>query len=412
VVYGPQSEADKLSFMQEIRQINQTVHERWLLLGDFNLIYRASDKSNGHINRRLMNSFRLLVDEVEMKELHLHGRRFTWSSGTQTPTQTKIDHVFASKEWEILHSDCHLQAGSTPISDHCPMILSCAPFHKRFKGFRFESWWLLAPDFKDIVSQSWQKSVNSANKARVIHIKLSRLAKELKKWSRQKTAAKKQDSLATEQLVFQLDQTQDDRQLTEDEIQVRKEAKNKTLAYAAFRKIRLRQRSRLTWIRAGDANTKLFQLRARNHITALKHDGVTCITQEVKSRALEEFFTKQFGTNTARTHTLNWELLSQQQHDLQDLERDISEDEIHAAVMQIHSEKALGLDGYTGAFFKACWDIIRVDLTAAIKEIFALRADCWNLLNSAHMVLIEKRKEQKPLETTGPLALCIAWPKY
>jgi hypothetical protein len=242
VVYGPQSEADKLSFMQEIRQINQTVHERWLLLGDFNLIYRASDKSNGHINRRLMNSFRLLVDEVEMKELHLHGRRFTWSSGTQTPTQTKIDHVFASKEWEILHSDCHLQAGSTSISDHCPMILSCAPFHKRFKGFRFESWWLLVPDFKDIVSQSWQKSVNSANKARVIHIKLSRLAKELKKWSRQKTAAKKQDSLATEQLVFQLDQTQDDRQLTEDEIQVRKEAKNKTLAYAAFRKIRLRQR--------------------------------------------------------------------------------------------------------------------------------------------------------------------------
>jgi hypothetical protein len=111
---------------------------------------------------------------------------------------------------------------------------------------------------------------------------------------------------------------------------------------------------------------------------------VTCITQEAKSRAREEFFTKQFGTNTARTHTLNWELLSQQQHDLQDLERDISEDEIHAAVMQIHSEKALGPDGYTGAFFKACWDIIRVDLTAAIKEIFALRADCWNLLNSAH----------------------------
>jgi hypothetical protein len=57
VVYGLQSEADKLSFMQEIRQISQTVHDRWLLLGDFNLIYRAYGKSSGNINKRLMNSF-------------------------------------------------------------------------------------------------------------------------------------------------------------------------------------------------------------------------------------------------------------------------------------------------------------------------------------------------------------------
>jgi hypothetical protein len=82
VVYGPQSEADKVCFMQVIREVKAMVNARWLLVGDFNLIYRACDKSTGRINRRLMNSFRLLLDEVEMRELHLHGRRYTWSSGT------------------------------------------------------------------------------------------------------------------------------------------------------------------------------------------------------------------------------------------------------------------------------------------------------------------------------------------
>jgi exonuclease III len=133
VVYGPQSEADKVCFMQVIREVKAMVNARWLLVGDFNLIYRACDKSTGRINRRLMNSFRLLLDEVEMRELHLHGRRYTWSSGTQSPTQTKIDHIFASQDWELLHDDCRLQAGSTSISDHCPMVLSCAPFHKRIQ---------------------------------------------------------------------------------------------------------------------------------------------------------------------------------------------------------------------------------------------------------------------------------------
>jgi hypothetical protein len=65
----------------------------------------------------------MLVDEVEMKELHLHGQRFTWSSGTHTPTQTKIDHVFSTKDWEILHSNCHLQARSTSVSDTKQHIL-------------------------------------------------------------------------------------------------------------------------------------------------------------------------------------------------------------------------------------------------------------------------------------------------
>jgi hypothetical protein len=98
-------------------------------MGDFNLIYRVSDKSNDRVNRGLMIRFRWLLDDIEMKEIHMHDFRFTWSNGTQSPTQSKIDHVFARKEWELIYPNC-------------PMILSCSQTIRRYKGFRFESFWL------------------------------------------------------------------------------------------------------------------------------------------------------------------------------------------------------------------------------------------------------------------------------
>jgi len=33
-----------------------------------------------------MNKFKSITDEMEIKELHLHGRRFTWTSETDDPT--------------------------------------------------------------------------------------------------------------------------------------------------------------------------------------------------------------------------------------------------------------------------------------------------------------------------------------
>jgi hypothetical protein len=76
-----------------------------------------------------------------------------------------------------MHPNCHLQALGTAISDHYPMVMNCDPFHRLYKGFMFEAWWLQQPDFGNIVQQSWSQLVQSQNKARILHIKLARLAK-------------------------------------------------------------------------------------------------------------------------------------------------------------------------------------------------------------------------------------------
>jgi hypothetical protein len=210
-VYGPQGDNDKLIFIDELKQ---SVSDRWLLLGDFNLIYRMCDKNNGRVNQRLMNGFRCPLNDIEVKELHLNGQKYTWTSGTATPTQTKIDHVLATRDWELLFPHCQLQAGSTSISDHCPMVLSFDPFHRKYRGFRFEAYWLHMPEVWDIVTQSWSAPISGSNKARILQIKLARLAKALKRWNRQRDREANHEYKAAQELILRLDQLQDHRQLT------------------------------------------------------------------------------------------------------------------------------------------------------------------------------------------------------
>jgi hypothetical protein len=48
-----------------------------------------------------------------------------------------------------------------------------------------------------------------------------------------------------------------------------------------------------------------------------------------------------------------------------------------------------------GGFYKACWSIIKADLVGAIQQLFDLRADAWELLNSANVTLIAKKDGAK-----------------
>ena len=86
VVYGPQEDADKVAFLQELREIRAECPEPWMVCGDFNLILRNDDKNTGNINRRMMGKFRRLTNDLTLKEIYLNGRRYTWSDEQSPPT--------------------------------------------------------------------------------------------------------------------------------------------------------------------------------------------------------------------------------------------------------------------------------------------------------------------------------------
>jgi len=95
-VYGPQPDADKVEFLNELRSIQTSISCPWMIAGDFNLILDATDKNNLNLNRRNMGRFHRFVDEMELKDVPLHGRYFTWSSERENPTLEKLDRVLVT----------------------------------------------------------------------------------------------------------------------------------------------------------------------------------------------------------------------------------------------------------------------------------------------------------------------------
>ena len=77
-VYGPQSDVDKLLFLQEIMDLRTLCLLTWLVLGDFNLILNAQEKNNARLNLPMINRFRSTVDNLELARIDLRGRKYTW----------------------------------------------------------------------------------------------------------------------------------------------------------------------------------------------------------------------------------------------------------------------------------------------------------------------------------------------
>jgi exonuclease III len=127
---APQQEADKIVFLNELNALQHSIQGEWLVIGHFNLIYKAEDKNNLRFNRRLMGRFKSVLDNLELRELPVHGRRFTWTSSCSAQaevTMTKIDRVFFTNSLEELFPTAHLYAWASTCSDHCPYCRGTQP---------------------------------------------------------------------------------------------------------------------------------------------------------------------------------------------------------------------------------------------------------------------------------------------
>jgi exonuclease III len=69
VVYGPQDTEEKIQFLAELSERRALCHGPWMIIGDFNMILRASEKNNANLDRASMRRFREFVANLELKEL-------------------------------------------------------------------------------------------------------------------------------------------------------------------------------------------------------------------------------------------------------------------------------------------------------------------------------------------------------
>ena len=146
-VYGPTDYACKEAFFAEICSYKPLPGLGWLVIGDFNQIYRARDKNKRNFNRRRIKRFRDTLQSCELKEIHLQNRRFTWSNERENPTLCKLDSFFCNATWDLSFNTHVLHALSSSLSDHCPLLLADDRGPRRPRSFKFENFWVSLPGF-------------------------------------------------------------------------------------------------------------------------------------------------------------------------------------------------------------------------------------------------------------------------
>ena len=108
-------------------------------------------------------------------------------------------------------------------------------------------------------------------------------------------------------------------------------------------------------------------------------------------RALHKHFAGVFGSAASGGRTLNFEALGFHHLNLDDQDLHFSAEEVWVAIKALPSDRAPGPDGFTGAFYKASWPVIRDELMEAVHAFELGNTRNMNRLNNALIVLLPKK---------------------
>jgi hypothetical protein len=85
--------------------------------GYFNIIHSRTEKNNSRYNDRWSSLFNVVINSLNLRELELSRRQFTWANRFQIPTYEKLDRILVSTEWEVKHPQVTVRAFPREISD-------------------------------------------------------------------------------------------------------------------------------------------------------------------------------------------------------------------------------------------------------------------------------------------------------
>jgi hypothetical protein len=169
----------------------------------------------------------------------------------------------------------------------------------------------------------------------------------------------------------------------------------------------------MTWLAAGDSNTKFFhsqaqQRRRTNCLSGLwNSDNVWCTDENQIEDIAVSYFDDIFHTSTPvnledTLTAVNSRVTSEAN---QRLLQPFTTDEVRMALFQMHPSKAPGPDGMSSFFFQKYWNIVRANVTAAVLSVLNSRK-ILRKINLTHISLIPKKKNLERMSEYRPISLC------
>jgi hypothetical protein len=144
-----------------------------------------------------------------------------------------------------MHGGFSLQALSSSLSDHCPLFLC---HHERpviRESFRFENFWPRVPGIRDVVMGAWNESVPGVSSLNILFFKFQWTAVRRRQCSKKLFGNARIELHMANEIIHRLDLAQDHRELSQEDIVLRRDLKNRVLGVAAVERAHRRQASRM-----------------------------------------------------------------------------------------------------------------------------------------------------------------------
>uniref|UniRef100_A0A2N9IBV7 Reverse transcriptase domain-containing protein n=1 Tax=Fagus sylvatica TaxID=28930 RepID=A0A2N9IBV7_FAGSY len=364
---------------------------------------------------RRMQDFSDVVNRCGLIDLGFRGIPFTWENRRdgEALIQKRLDRALANAAWLDCFNLCSVSHVVCSYSDHVPLLLHmdasirhCQPKRRPRK---FEEKWSLHPECEAIIQDVWSREEAIGSPMFILCEKIKHCREALYRWYKDvsgefqnkiKVHTASLTSLISSNFVGQNNSA----------IASLKAEINKLLL---SEELHWRQRSRMTWLAAGDSNTKFFhsqanQRRRTNCLSGLwNSDNVWCTDESQIEDIAVSYFDDIFHTSTPVNleDTLTAVNSRVTPEVNQRLLQPFTADEVRMALFQMHPSKAPGPDGMSSFFFQKYWNIVGADVVAAVLSVLN-SGKILRKINLTHISLIPKKKNPERMSEYRPISLC------
>lgn len=384
----------------------------WIVGGDFNTILRTSEKRGGVVpDLGSIQDFQECLIDANLSEISYEGSTFTWCNNQTGGRRIwqRLDRVLCNGPAAVELPELKVKHLHRMTSDHAPLLISMAHPVPYCSQFIFQRMWMDHPDFQNLVEESCKQEVRGSPSFRVA-AKLRQLQFRLKSWNWNIFGDLNRRVEDLQKQIFELElQLQSDWPAEADAALSRSNSEmRQTLNWDAELRF---QKTRSKWLQEGDRITQFFhavirERRRRNMITLQEADGKVITDPKIIAQRAVDFFENLF---TASPYFMHEELFD-------DYPREVTEDmnaklievpttrEIWDAVSQLSPDSAPGVDGFTGHFFRVCWQIIQSDIVEMIQGFF-LGDYLHHTVTSTSLTLIPKIDKPRTIVDYRPISL-------
>jgi exonuclease III len=414
-IYGPAQSQNKCAFLSELANTCSKEHLPYILGGDFNIMRNPEDKSTGDFDPKWPTLFNAVIESLDLREIVMTGRQYTWAGPGDDPTFEKLDRVLVSTDWENQFPLTLVEPRDRNISDHTPLVLNTgtSTHQSSSRPFKFERGWLLRDGFYDMVANIWQSESSGSNSLERWQCKIRRLRQYLRGWATNTAGSYKKEKKTLLSLVNDLDKKAETDRLSDQEINLKHYLKERLVTLLREEELKWYERAKVKTLLEGDTNTRFFHLVAngkhrKQHIYKLEDERGIVVGDDCLKSHITNYYKNLFGTpehseiTLMENHILDIPQVSQEENDI--LVADFTESEVREAIFQMEHNKAPGPDGFPAEFYQVFWEVIKDDLLSLFHDFHNENLDLFSL-NFGIITLIPKLQGATTIRQFRPICV-------